>query len=75
VTAATGADAIDWIGLDLEHGDLDLGDVIPLTRVAEGAGLDAATEIVAVDGVDGIFVGPYDLSRCHWGADPATTPS
>ena len=28
VTAATGADAIDWMGLDLEHGDLDLGDVI-----------------------------------------------
>jgi 4-hydroxy-2-oxoheptanedioate aldolase len=141
-TPTSDADAIDWIGLDLQHGDLDLGDVVPLMRVAEraevaafarmashagdaigkvvdagvhgvivpgvesaaeasalvratrlppvggrstgvartsfgvtdgteplllpmvetAAGLDAATEIVGVDGVDGIFVGPYDLS-------------
>jgi 2-keto-3-deoxy-L-rhamnonate aldolase RhmA len=26
------------------------------------AGLDAAAEILDVDGVDGVFVGPYDLS-------------
>lgn len=150
-TAAEGHD-IDWIGLDLQHGDLDLRDVISLLRVAEAAGvavltrmtshagdaiakvidagvqgvivpgvesaaeatalvratqlpplgarstgvvrtsfgvtdateplllpmvetaagLDAATEIVEVDGVDGIFIGPYDLSMslgCRPGDD------
>ena len=34
---ASDADGIDWIGLDLQHGDLDLGDVLPLLRVAEAA--------------------------------------
>jgi 2-keto-3-deoxy-L-rhamnonate aldolase RhmA len=142
VTGATGAAAVDWVGLDLQHGDLDLDDVIPLLRVAEragvavfprmashagdaigrmvdagvqgvivpgvesaqeaealvrairlpplgarstgaarsslgvtdetqplllpmvetAAGLEAAAAIVGVDGVDGIFIGPYDLS-------------
>jgi len=155
-TTATGADAIDWIGLDLQHGELDLGDVVPLLRVAEragvavfarmtshagdaigkvvdagvhgvivpgvesaaeatalvratrlpplggrstgaartalgvtdstepvllpmvetAAGLDAAPEIAGVDGVDGIFVGPYDLSMslgCRPGDDRVMT--
>lgn len=43
-----------------------------LPMVETSAGLDAATEIVAVDGVDGIFVGPYDLSMslgCRPGDD------
>jgi 4-hydroxy-2-oxoheptanedioate aldolase len=141
-TTARGAAAVDWVGLDLQHGDLDLDDVIPLLRVAEragaavfprmsshagdaigrvvdagvhgvivpgvesvqeaaalvrairlppvgarstgaarsslgvtdapeplllpmvetAAGLEAAAGIVGVDGVDGIFIGPYDLS-------------
>jgi 2-keto-3-deoxy-L-rhamnonate aldolase RhmA len=134
--------AIDWLGLDLQHGDLGLDDVVPVLRVAErvglpvfarmtshagdaigkvvdagahgvivpgvesadeaaalvrairlppdgarstgsartslgvtaageplllpmvetAAGLEAAADIVAVDGVDGVFIGPYDLS-------------
>ena len=33
-----------------------------LPMVETAAGLQAAKEIVAVDGVDGVFVGPYDLS-------------
>lgn len=141
-TGGGGSAAIDWLGLDLQHGDLGLDDVIPLLRVAErvgvpvfprlashageaigkvvdagaqgvivpgvesaaeaaalvrairlpplgarstgsartalgvtgtgeplllpmvetAAGLAAAADIAAVDGVDGVFIGPYDLS-------------
>jgi 4-hydroxy-2-oxoheptanedioate aldolase len=153
---ASDADGIDWIGLDLQHGDLDLSDVVPLLRVAEAAdvvvlarmashagdaigkvvdagvhgvivpgvesaaeatalvratrlpplggrstgtartslgvtdsteplllpmvetkgGLEAATQIVGVEGVDGIFVGPYDLLMslgCRPGDDRVMT--
>ena len=136
------AGAIEWVGLDLQHGDLDLADVPLLLRVAEradvavftrmsshaaeaigkvvdagvqgvivpgvesaaeaaalvrairlpptgarstgaartslgvtrpteplllpmvetAAGLEAAEAIASVDGVDGVFLGPYDLS-------------
>jgi 4-hydroxy-2-oxoheptanedioate aldolase len=141
-TGGGGSVAVDWLGLDLQHGDLALDDVIPLLRVAErvgvpvfprmashasdaigkvvdagvqgvivpgvesadeaaalvrairlpphggrstgsartslgvtgtgeplllpmvetAAGLEAAGDITAVDGVDGVFIGPYDLS-------------
>jgi 2-keto-3-deoxy-L-rhamnonate aldolase RhmA len=147
---------IHWLGLDLQHGDLDLADVIPLLRVAEragmpvfprmashaadaigrvvdagvqgvivpgvesadeaaalvrairlppvggrstgsarsalgvtdvgeplllpmvetSAGLEHAADIAAVDGVDGIFIGPYDLSMslgCRPGEEPVMT--
>ncbi len=147
---------IQWLGLDLQHGDLGLHDVVPLLRVAERAGvpvfprmsshaadaigrvvdagahgvivpgvesaeeaaalvrairlppggarstgaartslgvtdeveplllpmvetaggLDHAADIVAVDGVDGVFIGPYDLSMslgCHPGEEPVMT--
>ncbi|MBM0123744.1 HpcH/HpaI aldolase family protein [Pimelobacter simplex] len=138
VAAASVADRIDWLGVDLQHGDLEPSDVAPLVRasrvpvlvrlsshdgahlarmldtgaagvvvpgvesadqasqlvaaaslpprgrrstglcraalvpagdrplllamVETAAGLAAADEIAAVDGVDGIFIGPYDLS-------------
>jgi 2-keto-3-deoxy-L-rhamnonate aldolase RhmA len=138
VAAGSVAERIDWLGVDLQHGDIEPGDVAPLVRAARipvlvrlashdgahlarmldtgaagvivpgvesagqasqlvaaaslpprgrrstglcraalaptaerplllamvetAAGLDAAEEIAAVDGVDGIFVGPYDLS-------------
>jgi 2-keto-3-deoxy-L-rhamnonate aldolase RhmA len=147
---------IQWLGIDLQHGDLGLHDVVPLLRVAERAGvpvlprmsshaadaigrvvdagahgvivpgvesaeeaaalvrairlppagarstgaartslgvtdeveplllpmvetaggLDHAADIVAVDGVDGVFIGPYDLSMslgCHPGEEPVMT--
>ena len=149
----SGAGAVAWVGLDLQHGDLGLDDVVPLLRVAERAGvavlprlashagdaigkmvdagvqgvivpgvesaeeanalvrairlppvggrstgaartslvvadvteplllpmvetaggLAAAAEIAAVPGVDGIFIGPYDLSMslgCQPGEEP-----
>ena len=138
VAASAAAARIDWIGVDLQHGDIEPSDVAPLVRassipvlvrlsshdgahlgrmldtgaagvivpgvesagqasqlvaaaslpplgrrstglcraalvptderpllramVETAAGLEAADEIAAVDGVDGIFVGPYDLS-------------
>ena len=150
---APGRVRIAWVGLDLQHGDLGLDDVVPLLRVAEragvavlprlashagdaigkvvdagvqgvivpgvesadearalvrairlppaggrstgaartslgvtdgaeplllpmvetAAGLAAAAEIAAVPGVDGIFIGPYDLSMslgCQPGEEP-----
>ena len=38
-TGGDQAGGIQWLGLDLQHGDLDLADVVPLLRVAERAGL------------------------------------
>ncbi|MGM1062510.1 HpcH/HpaI aldolase family protein [Saccharothrix sp. Mg75] len=37
-------------------------DVLCLVMVETARGLDAVADIAAVDGVDGIFVGPFDLS-------------
>jgi 4-hydroxy-2-oxoheptanedioate aldolase len=151
--SGSGAAAIAWVGLDLQHGDLGLDDVVPLLRVAERAGvavlprlashagdaigkvvdagvqgvivpgvesaddahalvrairlppaggrstgaartslgvtdspeplllpmvetaggLAAAAEIAAVPGVDGIFIGPYDLSM-SLGCEPGEEP-
>ena len=38
-TGGGGSAAIDWLGVDLQHGDLGQEDVIPLLRVAERVGL------------------------------------
>ncbi|GGP81614.1 HpcH/HpaI aldolase family protein [Saccharothrix coeruleofusca] len=45
-------------------------DVLCLVMVETVRGLDAVADIAAVDGVDGIFVGPFDLSLAL-GLDPA----
>lgn len=48
--------------------------LLPMVETAEG--LRTAAEIVAVDGVDGVFVGPYDLSMslgCRPGEPPVMT--
>lgn len=143
------AATIDWIGVDLQHGDLALTDLAPLARVAQipvyarsashdpaelsriidcgvagvivpsvdsaaqatalaaavrtpplgrrssgfarasvvgaappvlftmvetAAGLAAADQIAAVAGVDGLFVGPYDLSL-SLGEESVTSPT
>lgn len=38
---------------------------ILIAQIEEPAGVDAAAEIAAVDGIDGLFVGPADLSVCY----------
>ena len=42
-----------------------------LVQIESRKGLDAAAEIAAVDGVDGVFVGPSDLAA---GARPPRQP-
>ena len=37
-------------------------ETIVLAQIEEPAGVDKATEIAAIDGIDGLFVGPADLS-------------
>ena len=37
-------------------------DLLLLVQVESAAGVEAIPEIAKVDGVDGIFLGPYDLS-------------
>ena len=37
-------------------------DLLLLVQVESAAGVEAIPEIARVDGVDGIFLGPYDLS-------------
>ncbi|MGL5861276.1 MAG: aldolase/citrate lyase family protein, partial [Phycicoccus sp.] len=64
---AVGAPAgLGWIGVDLQHGDLDVGDLPPLLRVARPAGLPVLARLASHDaahlarvldtGVDGIVV-------------------
>ncbi|MGL5818765.1 MAG: HpcH/HpaI aldolase family protein [Phycicoccus sp.] len=64
---AVGApDGLDWVGVDLQHGDLDTGDLAPLLRVARPAGLPILARVASHDaahlarvldtGVDGIIV-------------------
>ncbi len=63
IAASSGA---DWIGIDLQHGDLDLSDVPSLLRVAEHADLPVLTRMPSHDpallgrvldaGVSGVIV-------------------
>ena len=53
-------------------GVTDSSEPLLLPMVETAAGLDVAMEIVGVEGVDGIFIGPYDLSMslgCQPGDD------
>lgn len=40
---------VDWLGVDLQHGDLEIGDVPGLMRVAERAGLPLLTRMASHD--------------------------
>ena len=42
--------------------DGDAGDVVVIAQIESIEGVRNLDEILAVDGVDGFFVGPYDLS-------------
>lgn len=46
VASSSGA---DWLGVDLQHGDLDIGEVPALLRVAERAGLPLLTRMPSHD--------------------------
>ena len=57
-------------------GVTDVGEALLLPMVETAAGLHNAADIAAVDGVDGIFIGPYDLSmslECKPGEEPVMT--
>ena len=57
-------------------GVTDVGEALLLPMVETAAGLHHAADIAAVDGVDGIFIGPYDLSMslgCKPGEEPVMT--
>jgi len=57
-------------------GVTDVGEALLLPMVETAAGLHNAADIAAVDGVDGIFIGPYDLSMslgCKPGQEPVMT--
>ncbi|MEL6794947.1 MAG: aldolase/citrate lyase family protein, partial [Pseudomonadota bacterium] len=46
-------------------------ETIVIPQIEEPEGVAAAAEITAVDGVDGLFVGPADLAVCYGSSDPA----
>lgn len=44
-------------------------ETVILAQIEEPAGVDAAAEIAAVDGIDGLFIGPADLSVSYGKTD------
>ncbi|KUF10061.1 HpcH/HpaI aldolase family protein [Pseudoponticoccus marisrubri] len=46
-----------------------LDETIVIAQIEEPAGVTAAAEIAAVDGIDGLFVGPADLAVCYGKTD------
>ncbi len=49
-------------------------ETIVIAQIEEPEGVSASDAIAAVDGVDGLFVGPADLSVCLGTTDPTSTP-
>jgi 2-keto-3-deoxy-L-rhamnonate aldolase RhmA len=45
-------------------------ETIVIAQIEEPEGVEAAAEIAAVDGVDGLFVGPADLAVCYGLTNP-----
>lgn len=41
------------------------GDILVIVMIESQSGVDNIDEILAVDGVDGIFIGPYDMSGSY----------
>ncbi|MEL7462969.1 MAG: aldolase/citrate lyase family protein [Pseudomonadota bacterium] len=46
-------------------------ETIVIAQIEEPEGVEASAEIAAVDGIDGLFVGPADLAVCYGSSDPA----
>ncbi len=49
-------------------------ETVVIVQIEEPAGVSASEEIAAVEGVDGLFVGPADLSVCLGTTDPTSKP-
>jgi 2-keto-3-deoxy-L-rhamnonate aldolase RhmA len=48
-----------------------IDETIVIAQIEEPEGVDFANEIAAVDGIDGLFVGPADLAVCFGKTDPS----
>ncbi|SNT01912.1 HpcH/HpaI aldolase family protein [Tropicimonas sediminicola] len=46
-----------------------IDETIVIAQIEEPAGVEAAADIAAVDGIDGLFVGPADLAVCYGKTD------
>lgn len=46
-----------------------IDETIVIAQIEEPAGVDSAAEIAALDGIDGLFVGPADLAVCYGKSD------
>lgn len=46
-----------------------IDETIVIAQIEEPEGVDAANDIAAVDGIDGLFVGPADLAVCYGKTD------
>lgn len=46
-----------------------IDETIVIAQIEEPEGVEAARDIAAVDGIDGLFVGPADLAVCYGKAD------
>lgn len=44
-------------------------ETIVIAQIEEPEGVDAAADIAAIDGIDGLFVGPADLAVCYGASD------
>lgn len=48
-------------------------ETIVIAQIEEPEGVEAVEEIAAVPGIDGLFVGPADLSICYGTTDPSSS--
>jgi 2-keto-3-deoxy-L-rhamnonate aldolase RhmA len=48
-------------------------ETVVIAQIEEPEGVEAAAEIAAVSGIDGLFAGPADLAVCYGTGDPSST--
>lgn len=51
-----------------------IDETVVIAQIEEPEGVAESAAIAAVDGIDGLFVGPADLSVCLGTTDPSSTP-
>ncbi len=63
-----------WAGFTTRTADEVLAqskeETVVVVQIEEPEGVDASADIAAIDGVDGLFVGPADLGICYGTTDP-----